>query len=301
MSNHRGLISLNSRDSYYLEPIGGGVDPLHHTLLSAEELPIKGGNCGHSHHTAQSNHISDLLRPFNLRVSEPSVQQKWVEVMLLICPASILGYVFNEKTLNIGNISHPNHVSNPSFWPCGSQVGKTAFQSVTREAEVQISPILIFLLLATSKTLVKVSGQKQNKSKRLTQAGSGKQLESVIHWNDAIKSVEGIQNSEASSPPAVHLFALIAFSCQVGPCAAIIAHWEFSWQRFSERRGTERHQTSTTRWQLKYCVPSLTPCSDIIEMFPWSAACRHTLRPVEIRVWRVLGKKYNLQSPLCCF
>ncbi|KAG7235457.1 hypothetical protein INR49_002688, partial [Caranx melampygus] len=67
-SGVRGLISLNSSDSYYLEPIGGGVDPLHHSLLSTEELPIKGGNCGHSHHTAQSNHISDLLRPFNLRV-----------------------------------------------------------------------------------------------------------------------------------------------------------------------------------------------------------------------------------------
>ncbi|XP_058480887.1 disintegrin and metalloproteinase domain-containing protein 33 [Solea solea] len=67
-SGVRGLISLNSSHTYYLEPISGSVDPLHHSLLNAEELPIKGGNCGHGHHTAQSNHISDLLRPFHLRV-----------------------------------------------------------------------------------------------------------------------------------------------------------------------------------------------------------------------------------------
>ncbi|KAF0044916.1 hypothetical protein F2P81_001445 [Scophthalmus maximus] len=66
-SGVRGLISLNSSDTYYLEPMSD-VDPHHHSLLRAEELPIKGGNCGHGHHTAQSNHISDLLRPFHSRV-----------------------------------------------------------------------------------------------------------------------------------------------------------------------------------------------------------------------------------------
>ncbi|KAI3375892.1 hypothetical protein L3Q82_004149 [Scortum barcoo] len=63
----RGLISLNSSDTFYLEPISG-VDPLHHSLLGADELPIKGGNCGHGHHTTQSNHISNLLQPFHSRV-----------------------------------------------------------------------------------------------------------------------------------------------------------------------------------------------------------------------------------------
>uniref|UniRef100_A0A8C3GCL4 ADAM metallopeptidase domain 19a n=1 Tax=Cyclopterus lumpus TaxID=8103 RepID=A0A8C3GCL4_CYCLU len=67
-SGVRGLISLNSSDTYYLEPISG-VDPLHHSLRSAEELPIKGGHCGHGHHTTQSNHISNLLRQFHSRVS----------------------------------------------------------------------------------------------------------------------------------------------------------------------------------------------------------------------------------------
>nr|XP_020450505.1 disintegrin and metalloproteinase domain-containing protein 19-like isoform X2 [Monopterus albus] len=66
-SGVRGLISLNSSDTYYLEPISD-MDPLHHSLLNAEELPIKGGNCGHGHHTTESNHISDLLRPFHSRV-----------------------------------------------------------------------------------------------------------------------------------------------------------------------------------------------------------------------------------------
>lgn len=67
---HRGLISLNSSDIYYLEPISS-VDPLHHSLLRVEELPLKGGNCGHGHHTSQSNHISNLLTSFHSRVSLP--------------------------------------------------------------------------------------------------------------------------------------------------------------------------------------------------------------------------------------
>ncbi|XP_051799792.1 disintegrin and metalloproteinase domain-containing protein 19 isoform X2 [Acanthochromis polyacanthus] len=66
-SGVRGLISLNSSDTYYLEPISG-VDPAHHSLLSAKELPIEGGNCGHDHHSTQFNHISNLLRPFHSRV-----------------------------------------------------------------------------------------------------------------------------------------------------------------------------------------------------------------------------------------
>ncbi|KAM8898821.1 disintegrin and metalloproteinase domain-containing protein 19 isoform 2-T2 [Spinachia spinachia] len=69
-SGVRGLISLNSSDTYYLEPISG-VNPLYHSLWSAEELPIKGGHCGHcghSHHNTQSNHISNLLRQFHSRV-----------------------------------------------------------------------------------------------------------------------------------------------------------------------------------------------------------------------------------------
>lgn len=70
-SGVRGLISLNSSDTFYLEPISG-EDRLLHSLLRADELQIKGGNCGHEHHSTQSNyvsnHISDLLRPFHSRV-----------------------------------------------------------------------------------------------------------------------------------------------------------------------------------------------------------------------------------------
>uniref|UniRef100_A0A3Q2NRU7 ADAM metallopeptidase domain 19a n=1 Tax=Fundulus heteroclitus TaxID=8078 RepID=A0A3Q2NRU7_FUNHE len=63
---YRGLISFNSSDIYYLEPING-VNSSHHSLLSAKELPIEGGSCGHSHHTTQPNLISDLVGPVHSR------------------------------------------------------------------------------------------------------------------------------------------------------------------------------------------------------------------------------------------
>ncbi|KAM4537558.1 disintegrin and metalloproteinase domain-containing protein 33 [Odontesthes bonariensis] len=66
-SGVRGLISLNVSDTYYLEPISS-ENPVNYSLLSATELPIKGGDCGHGHRTTQSNHISNLLRPFHSRV-----------------------------------------------------------------------------------------------------------------------------------------------------------------------------------------------------------------------------------------
>uniref|UniRef100_A0A8C2IYM5 ADAM metallopeptidase domain 19a n=1 Tax=Cyprinus carpio TaxID=7962 RepID=A0A8C2IYM5_CYPCA len=50
----RGLIVLNSNDTYYLEPIRG-QEVLHHTFYRTEDLPIKTGTCGHSH---QNGHIS---------------------------------------------------------------------------------------------------------------------------------------------------------------------------------------------------------------------------------------------------
>ncbi|KAM4565188.1 disintegrin and metalloproteinase domain-containing protein 33 isoform 1-T2 [Fundulus diaphanus] len=66
-SGVRGLISFNSSDIYYLEPING-VNSSHHSLLSAKELPIEGGSCGHSHHTTQPSLISDLVGPVHSRV-----------------------------------------------------------------------------------------------------------------------------------------------------------------------------------------------------------------------------------------
>ncbi|XP_041635649.1 disintegrin and metalloproteinase domain-containing protein 19 isoform X2 [Cheilinus undulatus] len=66
-----GLISLNSSDTFYLEPVSG-EDRLVHSLLRTEDLQIKEGNCGHGHHSSQSNHISnhisELLQPFHSRV-----------------------------------------------------------------------------------------------------------------------------------------------------------------------------------------------------------------------------------------
>ncbi|KAM3857354.1 disintegrin and metalloproteinase domain-containing protein 33 [Diretmus argenteus] len=63
----RGLVSLNSNDTYYLEPVGGS-EPFRHLLLNAEELPIKSGNCGHGHQTGHPSHISDLFKPLRNRV-----------------------------------------------------------------------------------------------------------------------------------------------------------------------------------------------------------------------------------------
>ncbi|XP_069579634.1 disintegrin and metalloproteinase domain-containing protein 19, partial [Brachyistius frenatus] len=67
-SGVRGLISLNSTDSFYLEPVSA-VNPLHHSLLRADQLSIKAGSCGHDGHRAAG--VSDLLRTLRSRVSRP--------------------------------------------------------------------------------------------------------------------------------------------------------------------------------------------------------------------------------------
>ncbi|XP_046904801.1 disintegrin and metalloproteinase domain-containing protein 19 isoform X1 [Hypomesus transpacificus] len=67
-SGVRGLISLNSNDTYYLEPIGG-LDSIEHSLSSADQLPGAGGTCGHGHQTGRPhNLISSLLKPLHQRV-----------------------------------------------------------------------------------------------------------------------------------------------------------------------------------------------------------------------------------------
>uniref|UniRef100_A0A8C5BKH6 Disintegrin and metalloproteinase domain-containing protein 19 n=1 Tax=Gadus morhua TaxID=8049 RepID=A0A8C5BKH6_GADMO len=70
-SGVRGLISLNSSDTYYLEPISG-QSPLQHWLMSAEDLPLRGGTCGHGHQTGHPGQLSDLLRPHHQRVKRES-------------------------------------------------------------------------------------------------------------------------------------------------------------------------------------------------------------------------------------
>ncbi|XP_052457251.1 disintegrin and metalloproteinase domain-containing protein 33 [Carassius gibelio] len=62
----RGLIVLNSNDTYYLEPVRG-QEVLHHTFYRTEDLSIKTGTCGHSH---QTGHISRFtsLKPLHQRV-----------------------------------------------------------------------------------------------------------------------------------------------------------------------------------------------------------------------------------------
>ncbi|XP_068164086.1 disintegrin and metalloproteinase domain-containing protein 33 [Antennarius striatus] len=78
-SGVRGLISLNSSDTYYLEPVSG-ADPSHHSLLSAEDLPIKDGYCGHFHHAVHPNQFST----FHNRVRRSSWgTTKYVELYIV--------------------------------------------------------------------------------------------------------------------------------------------------------------------------------------------------------------------------
>ncbi|XP_005172418.1 disintegrin and metalloproteinase domain-containing protein 33 [Danio rerio] len=63
----RGLIVLNSNDTFYLEPIRG-QEVVHHAFYRTEDLPIKSGTCGHSHHTGQMSLFSGDFKPLHQRV-----------------------------------------------------------------------------------------------------------------------------------------------------------------------------------------------------------------------------------------
>ncbi|XP_029450603.1 LOW QUALITY PROTEIN: disintegrin and metalloproteinase domain-containing protein 33-like [Rhinatrema bivittatum] len=58
-SGIRGLIVLNSNDSYYLKPLESS-GPDHHLIYRTEHLPIKGGTCGHSDQS--ENGVADIAR-----------------------------------------------------------------------------------------------------------------------------------------------------------------------------------------------------------------------------------------------
>ncbi|KAF5902493.1 disintegrin and metalloproteinase domain-containing protein 33-like, partial [Clarias magur] len=66
-SGVRGLIALNSNDTYYLEPVEG-QEVLHHIFYHTDDLPIKGGTCGHGHETGHKGLLSDFLKPLHQRV-----------------------------------------------------------------------------------------------------------------------------------------------------------------------------------------------------------------------------------------
>uniref|UniRef100_A0A8C9VDZ9 ADAM metallopeptidase domain 33 n=1 Tax=Scleropages formosus TaxID=113540 RepID=A0A8C9VDZ9_SCLFO len=68
-SGIRGLIVLNTNDSYYIEP-NQGLDSLHHTIYHTEHLAIKGGTCGHGHQTGYPGLFSSLIKPLHQRVRE---------------------------------------------------------------------------------------------------------------------------------------------------------------------------------------------------------------------------------------
>uniref|UniRef100_A0A8C1I6M6 ADAM metallopeptidase domain 19a n=1 Tax=Cyprinus carpio TaxID=7962 RepID=A0A8C1I6M6_CYPCA len=65
----RGLIVLNSNDTYYLEPIRG-QEVLHHTFYRTEDLPIKTGTCGHSHQNGHISLFTGHLKPLHQRVTK---------------------------------------------------------------------------------------------------------------------------------------------------------------------------------------------------------------------------------------
>ncbi|KAG7330287.1 hypothetical protein KOW79_006509 [Hemibagrus wyckioides] len=66
-SGVRGLIMLNSNDTYYLEPVEG-QEILHHIFYHTDDLPIEGGTCGHGHETGHKGLLSGLLKPLHQRV-----------------------------------------------------------------------------------------------------------------------------------------------------------------------------------------------------------------------------------------
>ncbi|KAL4640217.1 disintegrin and metalloproteinase domain-containing protein 33-like [Arapaima gigas] len=60
----RGLIVLNPNASYYLEPVKGLESP-DHIIYRTEQIPIKGGTCGHGHQEGRLRQLSNLLQPFH--------------------------------------------------------------------------------------------------------------------------------------------------------------------------------------------------------------------------------------------
>uniref|UniRef100_A0AAR2JPS4 ADAM metallopeptidase domain 19a n=1 Tax=Pygocentrus nattereri TaxID=42514 RepID=A0AAR2JPS4_PYGNA len=61
-------VVLFSNETYYLEP-EGEQEILHHTFYHTDDLPVKGGTCGHGHQTGPENMFGGLLKPLHQRVS----------------------------------------------------------------------------------------------------------------------------------------------------------------------------------------------------------------------------------------
>ncbi|XP_026859582.2 disintegrin and metalloproteinase domain-containing protein 33 isoform X2 [Electrophorus electricus] len=66
-SGVRGLIVLNSSDTFYLEPVGER-EILHHAFYHTDDLPVNGGTCGHGHQAGHQSLFSGLLKPLHQRV-----------------------------------------------------------------------------------------------------------------------------------------------------------------------------------------------------------------------------------------
>ncbi|XP_077445484.1 disintegrin and metalloproteinase domain-containing protein 33 isoform X2 [Stigmatopora argus] len=66
-SGVRGLISLNLNNTYYLEPTENS-GPHRHSLLPADQLEMKSGDCGHGGGGALPDRLSDLLGAPHSRV-----------------------------------------------------------------------------------------------------------------------------------------------------------------------------------------------------------------------------------------
>lgn len=71
---------LNSNDTYYLEP-EGGQEILHHTFYHTDQLPIKGGTCGHGHQTGHRALFNGLIKPLHQRVSFPPTPHSFENVV----------------------------------------------------------------------------------------------------------------------------------------------------------------------------------------------------------------------------
>ncbi|XP_061768398.1 disintegrin and metalloproteinase domain-containing protein 33 isoform X1 [Nerophis ophidion] len=70
-SGVRGLISLNSNNTFYLEPMARPGPPHHHSLQTVDQLEFNGGTCGQGYHrtvSTLSSHIANLLTAHHSRV-----------------------------------------------------------------------------------------------------------------------------------------------------------------------------------------------------------------------------------------
>ncbi|XP_039607802.1 disintegrin and metalloproteinase domain-containing protein 19 isoform X2 [Polypterus senegalus] len=85
----RGLVVLNSNDSYYLEP-RGGEDSTHHRIYRTAHLPVQSGSCGQAPGASPNHHLTDLqnlvshVKPLHQRIKRDTwTTTKYMELFIV--------------------------------------------------------------------------------------------------------------------------------------------------------------------------------------------------------------------------